>query len=424
MRNINYLDLFSGTGGLSEGFLRSGFEPVAHIEIDGNACKTLETRSAYYYLKRNNNMDIYRKYQTSYNKKENEKEKARKILLSSIPQGIIEPILNIEISEKTLPKIFEQIDNRINILGRREIDLIIGGPPCQAYSLVGRARDENNMEDDPRNYLYKLYVRFLTKYKPKAFVFENVPGILTAFDGNIFRNIQAYMKRVGYNIEAHKIDARDFGVLQSRKRIIIIGWRKDLEFCYPAIEPCNFNYTVNDILTDLPKLNAGETYTKFTYRKKPNHYLLSTKLRETGDVLTHHIARPHIQRDLDIYKIAVNKLNSEMTRIKYTDLPEELRTHNNLESFLDRYKVVAGNQKYAHTMVAHISRDGHHYIHPDITQNRSITVREAARIQSFPDDYYFEGSRTSNFVQIGNAVPPLMSEKIAQWFKARLNILE
>lgn len=420
---MNFLDLFSGAGGLSEGFLRAGFEPVAHIEIDGNACKTLETRSAYYYLKNNDLLHIYRDYQRSYTRSDQEKETAREIFLSHIPQGIIEPILNIEISEKTLPQIFDKIDNRLKVLRRDEIDLIIGGPPCQAYSLVGRARDENNMEDDPRNYLYKLYVRFLTKYQPKAFVFENVPGILTAFDGNIFRNIQAYMKRVGYNIEARKIDARSFGVLQSRNRIIIVGWRKDLEYCYPNIEPNNVANFVNDLLKDLPFLNAGEAYRGYGYQTNTNDYLLKTGIRSNDDILTHHVARPHIERDLEIYKIAVNKWNYERKRIKYIDLPENLKTHKNITSFLDRFKVVAGDERYAHTVVAHISRDGHHYIHPDITQNRSITVREAARIQSFSDDYYFEGPRTSNFVQIGNAVPPLMSEKIAYWFRNRLENL-
>lgn len=420
---MNFLDLFAGAGGLSEGFLRAGFEPIAHIELDINACKTLRTRSIYHYLKQNNMMHLYRKYQKTYNKSDDIRGKEMEKLLSHIPQGKLEPIMNIEISEKTLPYIFDQINIRLKSIENEGIDLIIGGPPCQAYSLVGRARDENSMEDDPRNYLYKLYIRFLIKYQPKAFVFENVPGILTAFKGNLFKNLQAYMKRVGYNIEARKIDARDFGVLQSRKRIIIIGWRKDLEFLYPTFESSNIDYTVNDMLNDLPNICAGEVYTKFNYQCKPNKYLLDTKLRNEDDIITHHIARPHNERDLEIYKIVVNKWNNEKTRIKYTDLPESLRTHNNLSSFLDRFKIVAGDEKYSHTVVAHISKDGHHYIHPDIIQNRSITVREAARIQSFPDDYFFEGSRTSNFVQIGNAVPPLMAEEIANWFKERLEQL-
>ncbi len=420
---MNFLDLFAGAGGLSEGFLRAGFEPIAHIELDINACKTLRTRSIYHYLKQNDMMYLYRKYQKTYNKSDDVRDKEMEKLLSHIPQGKLEPIMNIGISEKTLPYIFDEIDTRLKSIENEGIDLIIGGPPCQAYSLVGRARDENSMEDDPRNYLYKLYIRFLTKYQPKAFVFENVPGILTAFKGNLFKNLQAYMKRVGYNIEARKIDARDFGVLQSRKRIIIIGWRKDLEFLYPTLEISNIDYTVNDILNDLPKICAGEVYTKFNYKCEPNKYLLDTKLRNEDDIITHHIARPHNERDLEIYKIVVNKWNNEKTRIKYTDLPESLRTHNNLSSFLDRFKIVAGDEKYSHTVVAHISKDGHHYIHPDIIQNRSITVREAARIQSFPDDYFFEGSRTSNFVQIGNAVPPLMAEEIANWFKERLEQL-
>lgn len=137
---------------------------------------------------------------------------------------------------------------------QNSVDLIIGGPPCQAYSLVGRARDEKSMEDDPRNYLYKLYVRFLTRYQPKAFVFENVPGILTAFKGTLFKNLQSYMKRVGYNIEARKLNAKYFGVLQDRKRIIIVGWRKDIEYQFPIIENQIQNHIVNDLINDLPRL--------------------------------------------------------------------------------------------------------------------------------------------------------------------------
>lgn len=135
--------------------------------------------------------------------------------------------------------------------------------------------------------------------------------------------------------------------------------------------------------------------------------------------MTQHIKRPHTEQDKEIYRIAVEKWKSKMGRLDYNDLPERLKTHKNRNAFLDRFKVVADNVNYSQTVVAHIAKDGHYYIHPDIEQNRSISVREAARLQSFPDDYYFEGvkegrNRTSAFKQIGNAVPPLMIEKIAK----------
>lgn len=415
-----FLDLFSGAGGLTEGFLRQGFEPIAHIELDIYACETLQTRMAYYYLKKNNMHEMYKEYQKLYHEKDKIKKEARHEIFENVPQYIKDSIINAGITEKTVSSLFNIIDEKLVFRGVKELDLIIGGPPCQAYSLVGRARDKQGKVSDPRNYLYKLYIRFINRYKPKAFIFENVPGILTAFNGDLFKNIKSYMKRVGYNIEAQILNANDFGVLQSRKRVIIIGWRKDLNFVYPTVDNNSNDNIVNDLLMDLPKLKAGMKYTKFRYKYKVNNYLLNNKIRGNDDVLTHHIARPHNNRDLEIYKLAVRKWNVEKKRIKYTDLPEEWRTHNNLTSFLDRFKVVAGDCPYSHTIVAHIAKDGHHYIHPDIVQNRSLTVREAARIQSFPDDFYFEGPRTSNYVQIGNAVPPLMAEKIAMWFKSEL----
>ena len=142
-------------------------------------------------------------------------------------------------------------------------------------------------------------------------------------------------------------------------------------------------------------------------------------------MLTQHVARPHTSQDKEIYKIAVRKWDSKKERLDYNDLPDHLKTHNNRHSFFDRFKVVAKDLSYSQTVVAHISKDGHYYIHPDIYQNRSITVREAARLQSFPDDYYFEGvkecaNRTAAFKQIGNAVPPLMAWEIAKLIKPLL----
>ena len=146
----------------------------------------------------------------------------------------------------------------------------------------------------------------------------------------------------------------------------------------------------------------------------------TTGIRKKDDVLTWHIARPHISRDREIYRKVITAWFKDKKRIKYTDLPEELCTHRNRTAFLDRFKVVASDMPACHTMMAHISKDGHYFIHPDLEQARSITVREAARIQSFPDDFYFEGSRTAAFTQVGNAVPPLMAKGIAEKIKEML----
>ena len=163
----------------------------------------------------------------------------------------------------------------------------------------------------------------------------------------------------------------------------------------------------------------------FRYHVKATVYLNRSQLWYGLSVLTQHCARPHTTQDLKIYRIAVERWNKGKERLHYTDLPSTLRTHRNTTSFLDRFKVVAADQPCSHTVVAHIARDGHHYIHPDVKQNRSLSVREAARLQSFPDDFYFEGvkvdsPRTAAFKQIGNAVPPLMAESIAKAIKARL----
>jgi DNA (cytosine-5)-methyltransferase 1 len=151
------------------------------------------------------------------------------------------------------------------------------------------------------------------------------------------------------------------------------------------------------------------------YKKETTEYLLSTGIRNGLDYTTQHIARPHNENDLEIYRIAV-ELWKVKKRLNYATLPKKLIKHKNTTSFTNRFQVVNGDG-ISNTVVAHIAMDGHYYIHPDIKQNRSITVREAARIQSFPDDFYFEGGRTAAFKQIGNAVPPLMAEEIAKKIK-------
>ncbi|MFG1735343.1 DNA cytosine methyltransferase [Paenibacillus sp. 843] len=408
---MKFIDLFAGAGGLSEGFIRAGFEPVAHVEMDHYASLTLKTRAAYFHLQKNGRTEIYRDYLKG--------NITREELYTHIPEDLSKAIINAEISDETIDEIFSAIDKNLKNFENGKVDVIIGGPPCQAYSLVGRARDPYGKERDPRNHLYKQYVKFLEKYKPDMFVFENVPGILNAAKGTLFDDIKAIMRESGYEIEAKTLNACKFGVLQQRRRVILIGWSKEKPYCYPEFEEVIHSYIVNDLLKDLPKLKPGGE--ALEYISEPSQYLLDSRLREPDDILTQHITRMHNERDREIYKTAIKLWNKEKKRLVYTDLPEELRTHNNLSSFLDRFKVVSGDLPYSHTVVAHIAKDGHYYIHPDNKQIRSLSVREAARIQSFPDNFFFEGPRTAVLTQIGNAVPPLMAEIIAEKIKQTLN---
>lgn len=402
--NLNFIDLFAGASGMSEGFIKAGFNPVSHIEMNPEACLTIKTRAAYHYLKSKNNLDLYYKYIKNEITAEN--------FYKEIPDEILNSVINIEINDDTISGLFDKIKQ-----SKKQIDLIIGGPPCQAYSLLRRHQED--IEKDPRNKLYIQYGRFLKEFKPKAFVFENVPGLLTANKGEHFKNLKAYFRRLGYEVHHDTLIASDFGVLQARKRIIIVGWRKENDFGFPEFEKIIHEYKVNDAFQDLPKLRPGEGFKTVNYTEIKNEYLEKFELRNGVDFVTQHISRPHNLRDLAIYKTAIQKWNKGQERLRYPDLPEELKTHKNETAFTDRYKVING-LGISHTVVAHIAKDGHYYIHPDVKQCRSISVREAARLQSFPDDFYFEGSRSAAFKQIGNAVPPLMANAIAKQMKKLL----
>jgi len=411
MKKLNYIDLFAGGGGLSEGFIREGFHPVAHVEMSKEACDTLKTRLAYHYLSQRNKLKTYFSYL--------QKEIPREELWKVIPDEIIESVINDEISGKTIENIFKQIDEKLD---SKNVDLIIGGPPCQAYSLVGRSRDPNRMEGDKRNFLFRYYASFLIRYKPKYFVFENVLGLLTAGNKKYLNEMIQLFESIGYLVaEPTVLNAEDCGVLQKRRRVIIIGQKGKKKFNFPELEKVVNNWELNkDLFFDLPKLKPGEELQIAKYTRPINEYLKQTEIRNGVDFVTQHITRHHNQRDLEIYSIAIDKWLDGKKRLKYDELPQRLQTHKNVLAFLDRYKVVDPTG-HSHTIVAHIAKDGHYYIYPDKKQVRSISVREAARIQSFPDDYFFEGGRTAAFKQIGNAVPPLMAQSIAKTLFNLLN---
>jgi len=414
MGKLNFIDLFAGAGGLSEGFIRAGFTPVAHVEMDRAACNTLLTRTAYHHLKEKSELDTYIRYLKG--------EIHRRDLHKLLPVEIQKSVINLPIGDETNIQIFQQIDQ---LKGNKTIGLIIGGPPCQAYSLAGRSRDKNNMKDDSRNYLFVQYAKYLEYYQPRFFVFENVLGLLSAKDkdGNSYlEQMKDLFRSVGYETEHKVLEAKDYGVLQNRKRIILIGRRGAGKGFYPEFDKWIPGVTVSEVLDDLKPLKAGEgNFFATPYEESVSEYLKNSHIRNGLDFTTQHIARPHTEQDKEIYRIAINKWNKG-ERLDYNELPGRLKTHHNTHSFVDRFKVVPANLPASQTVVAHIARDGHYYIHPDLEQNRSLTPREAARLQSFPDDFYFEGvtekpSRTAAFKQIGNAVPPLMAEKIAEKIK-------
>lgn len=406
---MKILDLFAGCGGLSEGFSYAPFEVIAHVEMDENACKSLLTRSCYRKLLKDKNLDFYNLYL--------EKKISMEELHAVLSENEKAQIINAEINDCTIDSIFKKIDS---LKGKQKVNGIVGGPPCQAYSTIGRARNKIKIETDERIYLYEYYVKFLNRYEPDFFLFENVKGLLSfkdQYSEQLFPKIVDEFEECGYEVTTKLINVAEYGVSQKRERLFIFGKKKEnnlISFNDTSFFSLLERYketpiSINELFADLPSLNDGQTKNFYT-NKKPNSNVMKF-YRNNNLSLSLNVARSHNARDKQIYKLSLaKKLTGE--QLKYYDIPVELRTHKNTNSFVDRYKAINGTQ-ISHTVVAHISKDGHYYIHPDIKQNRSITVREAARIQGFPDDYYFESSRTAAYKQIGNAVPPYFSHKLA-----------
>lgn len=407
---MNAIDLFAGAGGLSEGFVQAGFNVIGHVEMDRHAADTLRTRMLYYELKKLHKLDVYQDYIKG---KITRDEIIEKYGLQQAADSVI--------CEKIDDNYKDIIKRLKTIVGDRSVDVIVGGPPCQAYSYIGRARDVNRMQDDKRNYLYEYYVEFLKAFKPKVFVFENVPGLITAGGGKYLNDMRELMDKAGYKTDYKILNAADYGVPQNRRRVILIGWNKKSNIkSYPLPLEVKRSYKVRDVLADLPPLQAGGGD---EISKKASRNSLLEELGVSSkdfNLLLDHRTRPHNARDLEIYKHAV-KLKNRGENLKYNNLPDELKTHKNQSSFLDRFKVVDMDAEGSHTVVAHIGKDGHYYIHPDLSQNRSLSVREAARLQTFPDDYKFEGSRNARYKQIGNAVPVLLGKHIAKTIKSEMH---
>lgn len=397
---LTFIDLFAGCGGLSEGFYRQGFDALTHVEFDHYACKSLRTRMRYYNYPENK-ISVLEKDITDYN-------------------------------------IVEYIEKEVK---NETVDLIIGGPPCQAYSTLGRAKDENGMKDDARNFLFESYEKILNHFKPKVFVFENVAGLLTAKLGNK-KIVDIILKKLGQEYNLIKspndmvLNSCDYGVPQVRKRIILIGVRKDLKLdpkvIYNGIIKTHYNpetpleerenkkkfVTVKEAISDLPFLKPGEGDKQVKHIvKKWNNFLEAVRSKE-ADTINDHIARNHNESDKKRY--------FEMSKNHWTfkDLLEKKPELNHIKQrVFDNSYVVQFWELPARTIIAHLYKDGNQFIHPDFRQERTLTPREAARLQSFPDDFVFEGSRTQQYKQIGNAVPPLMAEAIAKSIKTALTEL-
>ena len=396
-KKYTFIDLFAGCGGLSEGFYQEKFESVVHVDFDAPACETVKERMRYY----------------------NYSEKA-------IESAVI-------CGDLTSDDVHNQIDS---VIGNRQIDVLVGGPPCQTFSSVGRAQDKNSMRNDPRNYLFRSYLEILEKHKPKIFVFENVSGLLSAKpNGNyIFPEIVENMSEY-YSIcddrDTILLNSVHYGVPQIRKRVILIGVRKDLKInpldIYKAIEKTHYSpdmeaknetnglqkyLTVKDAIWDLPKLLPGEGKEEINHKIVRKNSFIEIVRPNGFSKLYNHVARKHNNMDQQRYEL----LSKNKWQLKDLAKTRPDLIHHDPKHFGNRYTVQVAN-KPGRTVVAHLYKDGNLFIHPDHKQKRTFTVREAARVQSFPDDFKFVGSRTNQYKQVGNAVPPLMAKQIAKAIK-------
>lgn len=439
------IDLFAGCGGLSEGFNRAGFKVIARIEMDRWACETMKTRVLYYKLKEKKKLYWYFRYLKNEISKETIFQR-----FPEIKNEINLEVIKAEFGKEPFERIIERIENVRRYYGASKFHVLLGGPPCQPYSIVGRSRDRERMVNDKRHFLYEYYLKILESIQPDFFLFENVPGLITANAAGekVFHRILDDFSAISpsykvapsldefrENPRNYILDSVQFGIPQKRKRIFLVGYRRIFLDKQPAI--CTIfqriqksglrniknmgALSVTDAIGDLPPLRPGEgndswygKYNSYHNGQELTEYQIKMRRRSLG--VLNHRARTHMQSDLERYRYFIEKHKNGNHGVTLKDLIEErpdmIPRHKNLDGFLDRFRVQWWNQPSS-TVTAHICKDGHYYIHPDISQCRSFTVREAARCQSFTDNFKFEGPRTEQFRQVGNAVPPLLAYAIA-----------
>lgn len=337
-KTYNVIDLFCGCGGFSLGFELAGFNVILGIDVWKDALSTFQHN-----------------------------HRASKILQADL--SVLEP-------SETLP-----------LIDGKAVDVIIGGPPCQGFSLAGK-----RIVDDIRNKLYKNFVNFVAYYKPKAFVMENVPNILSIGGGVVRDSIIKDFSDLGYTIEFSILTASDYGVPQNRKRAIFVGFLSGHHFTFPTPYPTE-KVTAWEAISDLPEESVEDGNDYPCEPKSPYQALM--RANSTG--LFNHQTTAHNDKTIDIISLVPDGGN-------YKDLPAELRDTRKVHIAWTRLN----SKKPSFTI------DTGHRHHFHYSYNRIPTARESARIQSFPDAFYFTCSRTSQLKQIGNAVPPLLGQAIAK----------